>query len=121
MDITLIVNGIDLHNKLSYYNVTKEITYKKVVTTLDGTEHASKGRKRDIITFSLFPMTDSESKSLYDALSSLIFQAKYTDTYTNADVENTVRVVSNIESMFLLKSIDGNRRYRGGEIQLRVL
>ena len=121
MDITLVVNGLDLHSKLSYYNVTKEITYKKIVTTLDGKEHPSNGIKRDIITFSLLPLTDAESKSLYDAISGLVFQATYTDTYTNTDSQNTVRMVSNLESTFLLKSTDGKRRYKGEMIQLRVL
>ena len=121
MDITLVVNRLDLHSKLAYYNMSKEVTYKKVITTLDGKEHPSKGIKRDIITFSLLPLTDAESKSLYDAISGLIFEATYTDTYTDTDVQNTVRLVSNLESTFLLKSTDGKRRYLGEKIQLRVL
>ena len=39
MDVTLIVNGLDLSLKLSTYSVTEEVTYRKVITTLDDVEH----------------------------------------------------------------------------------
>ena len=60
MDVTLIVNGLDLSSKLSTYSVTEEVTYRKVITTLDDVEHPYPGAKRTTIIFSLFPLTDDE-------------------------------------------------------------
>lgn len=121
MELTLIVNGLDLHKKLSTYVVAKEISYPEVITTLDNVEHPYPGKKRSIITFSLFPMTDLESSELYDALSDLIFDAAYQNPYSNAVEEKRVRLVSNLEDTFALLSMDGKRRYKGGAIQLREL
>ena len=119
MDVTLIVNGLDLSSKLSTYSVTEEVTYRKVITTLDDVEHPYPGSKRTTITFSLFPMTDDESAALYSALSSLVFDATYTNQHKGVDETNRVRLMTSLESAFALKSVDGKRRYKGGTIQLR--
>lgn len=122
MEVTLIANGLDLSNRLSTFSVTKNITYKKVVTTMDDTEHPYPGAKKDIVTFSLLPQTDEEGAEVYNALSSLIFDATFTSQYAGGnDVTKRVRITSDLESTFLLLSVDGKRRYRGGEIQLREL
>ena len=121
MDVTLIVNGLDLSSKLSTYSVTEEVTYRKVITTLDDVEHPYPGAKRTTITFSLFPMTDEESTELYNKLGALVFDATYTNQYKSVDETNRVRLITNLESSFALKSIDGKRRYKGGEIQLKRL
>ena len=119
MDVTLIVNGLDLSSKLSTYSVEEEVTYRKVITTLDDVEHPYPGAKRTTITFSLFPLTDDESAALYSALSALVFDATYTNQYKGVDETKRVRLMTNLESSFALKSIDGKRRYKGGTIQLR--
>ena len=121
MDVTLIVNGLNLSSKLSTYSVTEEVTYRKVITTLDDVEHPYPGAKRTTITFSLFPLTDEESTELYNKLGALVFDATYTNQYKSVDETNRVRLITNLESSFALKSIDGKRRYKGGEIQLRRL
>lgn len=121
MELTFTVNGLDLHKKLSTYVVTKAIEYPEVVTTLDNVEHPYFGKRRTIITFSLFPMTDLESSSLYDALADMVFNVTYQNPHTNAVETKRVRIVSDLESSFGLLSIDGKRRYKGGEIQLREL
>lgn len=121
MDVTLIVNGLNLSSKLSTYSVTEEVTYRKVITTLDDVEHPYPGAKRTTITFSLFPMTDEESTELYNKLGALVFDATYTNQYKSVDETNRVRLITNLESSFALKSVDGKRRYKGGEIQLRRL
>lgn len=119
MDVTLIVNGLDLHEKLATFRVTMEVTYRKVLTTLGGTERAFGKRTRPVITFSLFPLTDEENASLYQALDALEFSATFTNTNTGKDEIRTVRLASDLESSFALRSVDGKRRYRGKEIQLR--
>ena len=119
MDVTLIVNGLDLSSKLSTYSVTEEVTYRKVITTLDDVEHPYPGAKRTTITFSLFPLTDDESAALYSTLSSLMFDATYTNQHKGLDETKRVRLMTNLESAFALKSVDGKRRYKGGTIQIR--
>lgn len=121
MDITLIINGLDLHEKLSTYSVTEEVTYRKVITTLDDAEHPYPGTKKTVVTFSLFPLTDEENAALYENLKDLIFSATYTNQYKNADETKRVRLMSSLESVFALRSVDGKRRYKGGDILLRGL
>lgn len=121
MDITLIVNGLDLNEKLSTYSVTEEVTYRKIITTLDDVEHPYPGATRTTIAFSLLPLTGEESAALYSALSALMFDATYTNQHKGVDETKRVRLMTNIESIFALKSVDGKRRYKGGEIQLRRL
>ena len=119
MDITLIIDGISLSSRLSTYSVTQEVTYRKIITTLDETEHPYPGKIRPIINFSLIPGTDEDDAILYETLEKLIFNVVYTEK--GEDVTRKMRLVSNLESVFLLKSVDGKRRYKQGTIQLRGL
>lgn len=121
MDVTLIVNGLDLSARLSTYSVSEEVAYRQVIVTLDDAEHPYPSTTRPIITFSLWPMTDEESAALYSALSALVFDATYTNPHKNADETKRVRLMTSLESAFALKSVDGKRRYKGGQIQLRRL
>lgn len=110
-----------MSKKLSTYTVTQEVYYRNVVTTLDDVEHPYPGAAKSVVTFSLFPLTDSESAELYSKLSNFVFNATFTNPNNGMDETKRVRVTSNVESKFLLLSVDGKRRYRGGEIQLRAL
>ena len=42
MDITLKLGTLDVHEKVSTYNVRREVSYSKVITTMDDTEHAAR-------------------------------------------------------------------------------
>ena len=119
MDVTLIINGLSVSDRLSAYVVSEEVEYASVITTLDGVEHPSGGTVRQVLTFSLFPGTGEQDEALYEALRDLIVPV----TYMHRDKEYTkkMRPVSNLASKFLLTSVDGKRRYKGGEIQLRRL
>lgn len=117
MEVTLKINGLDLSSRLSTYTVAQEISYRKVIKTLDDVEHAYPGEKRPIIRFSLFPGTGEQDAELYDALESLIVTVVFTQM--GVEITRKMRLTSNLESVFLLKSVDGKRRYRGGEITLR--
>lgn len=121
IDITLTVNGLNLSSKLSTYRTNKKVTYTDILSALDGTEYAFPAATKTEITFSLLPMDEDETAALYSALSTLVFQATYTDQHAGADRTGNVRVISDIDSVFLLKSVDGKRRYRGNNITLRVL
>lgn len=37
--LTLSIAGVDFSASVSTYKVTKEVTYKKIITTLDDVEH----------------------------------------------------------------------------------
>ena len=119
MDITLIIGGLALSSRLSTYSVTQEVTYRKIITTLDETEHPYPGKIRPIINFSLIPGTGEDDEILYNTLKNLIFNVIYTEN--GADVVRKMRLVSSLESVFLLTSVDGKRRYKNGAIQLRGL
>ena len=119
MDITLTIDGLALSSRLSTYSVTQGVTYRKIITTLDETEHPYPGKIRPIINFSLIPGTDEDDAILYETLEKLIFNVVYTEK--GEDVTRKMRLVSNLESVFLLKSVDGKRRYKQGTIQLRGL
>lgn len=120
MDVTFKIGTLDLHSILSTYNVRYETTYQKIITTLDNVEHPFPAPFRPIVTFSLFPLTDSQNKSVYNALAGHIEPVTFTDTYAGQDRTLTMRVISDLEAAFGLKSIDGNRYYKGGEIELRA-
>ena len=96
-----------------------EVTYKKVLTMLDDSERPYPSASRPVVTFSLLPLTDEESKEIYNSLKSIVFTATFEVNSTQKTAD--VRVVSNLGSTFLLTSVDGKRRYRGGEIVLRWL
>ena len=121
IDVTLIVNGLNLSGKLSTYNTGKKVAYTDVLSALDGTEYPFPAATTTEVTFSLLPMDEDETAALYSALSPLVFPATYTDQHAGIDRTGNVRVISDIDSVFLLKSVDGKRRYRGSEITLRVL
>lgn len=117
MDITLTIDGLDLSGRVSSYSVTRDVSYNKVITTLDNVEHPYPGAVRPIINFSLLPGTDEQDAELYELLEKLIYSVTYTEK--GVDVTRKMRLTSSLESVFLLRSVDGNRRYKNGAIQLR--
>lgn len=120
IDITFTLNGTDYSALLSTYTVTMEHTTPVNVLTLDGTEHVYE-RNRPIINFTLIPLNDSQTASLWATLRSTPISVTYTNTYLGSDITAQMRVSSNLESAFGIKSIDGNRYYKGNTITLRQL
>ena len=121
MDIMLKIGTLYTHNKLSTYSVQREITYDKVITTMDGVEHASRNKDRYIVSFSFFPMTEIEATEYCSALSGSTVSVTFTDPYTGNDTLKTMRATSNLDAAFALVSVDGKRRYKGGTIQMREI
>lgn len=119
MYVTLTFNGYNFSSKLSTYRVDYETNYRKVVTALDGTEYFGNGTRRPIVSFSLIPMTDAQAATYYDALKIMVSNCTYTDTATGTNRTARMRITSNLEHVFGLRSVDGNRYYKGGQIVLR--
>lgn len=120
IDVTFTIGSTDYHSLLSTYNVTHKVETRASVVTMDGTEHYALQR-RPVITFSLIPLTDDQTKSLYDLLSAGEVSVTYTDPYTYTAVTpsrtGVFRVASDLSSVFGVKSND--RYYKGGEITLQ--
>lgn len=121
MDITLKLGALDVHEKVSTYSVRREVSYGKIIVTMDDVEHAVRSKDRYVVTFSLFPMTEDESTEYCNALRSSTVEVTFSDPYTKTGVVKTMRVTSNLDAAFALLSVDGKRRYNGGEIQLREI
>ena len=118
IDITFSINGTDYSGLLSTYNDTHEVEVRESVTTIDGTEYTASYR-RPVVTFSLIPLNDEQTADLYTALSQIIVEVTYTDPYLGREATAVMRVASSLDSEFGIKSINGNRYYKGGEITLR--
>ena len=120
MDVTLICNGYDLSPFLSDYSLTYETAYDKTVKALDGTDYSGNLTSRPIVTFSLRPMADTRAQQCYHALTAASpALCVYTDEATNTDRSARMRLVTNLDFLFVLRSTDGHRYYDGGKITLR--
>lgn len=119
MDVTFSIDGLDLHAKLSTYEVTTEVSYVQTITTMDGVRHPVPGSQKDAIVFSLFPTTEDEATLLYNKLSQYIVSVSYTNPKSGTTLTRSMFVDGDVSLTFALKSIDGKRRYLGGEIILR--
>lgn len=118
IDITLKIGTSDFSHLLSTYNVTHETEYQTLMTALDGTEYGS-ARYRPVLSFSLIPLTDSQCEDLYNAIHSVSASVTYTDPLRNTDVTADMRLTTSLQAIFGLKSIDGNRYYKGSTITFR--
>ena len=120
MDVTLTCNGQDFASGLLTYAVSYETGYGKTVTALDGTEYAGNLTSRPIVTFSMRPMTDAQTLACYNALTAASpISCAYTDPATNVTRTAFMRLATNPEFVFAVRSSDGARYYQGGEITLR--
>lgn len=118
IDITLKFNSYDFSGLLSTYTVRHIVEKAASVTTMDGEEHIA-SRIRPVVEFSLIPMADDVADDVYDALSVITAETEYSDPFTATDRLVVMRVDSDLDAAFALKSIDGKRYYKGGTIVLR--
>ena len=121
MDITLKLGALDVHERLSTYSVQREVSYSKIIVTMDDVEHAARSKYRYVVTFSLFPMTEDEATAYCDALRASTIEVTVSDPHTKTDLLNPMRVTSNLDAAFAIVSADGTRRSNGGEIQMREI
>lgn len=120
IDVTFTLNNVDWSGKLSTYQVIVDSEYPITITTLDGTEHVF-ARRRPSIQFSLIPLTDLEVQTLFNCLKNTTVTVQYTNPYNNRVDTATMRVTTNLIHIFGLRSVTGDRYYKGTEINLRQL
>lgn len=119
--LTLIIDNRIFSDKISTFNVTKEITYAKVMKTLNGKEVYRNKQERAILTFSLLPYCDATAERDYEVLHKGEFVVQYTDPDTMYLKTQVMRIVSNLDRAFLLDSVNGRRYYKGENIILRAI
>ena len=85
---------------------------------MDGTEHV-RNRLRPTVTVSFIPMTDSDAANLFNMLRQTSVVVTYTDPHTNGAKTAAMTATGDFEAAFGLRSIDGNRYYKGGTITFR--
>lgn len=121
MDVTLEINGRDFSSRLSTYRVEQEVTYPDMLTTMDGTEHYGKPYKRDVIYFTLLPFDDDTANQDYMVLADTSLTVNYTNPQAkdSEKLYKPMKLFSNLSAVFGLRSVNGKRYYKGGEIALR--
>lgn len=120
IDVTFTINGVDYSSKLSTYCVDYEYDNTKMVTAIDGTEHYGRPIARPQIIFSLRPLTDDETAALFSAITGTN-KVVFTDPPAGIVSTRYMRFIGNVTSAFGLRSVDGNRYYKGGKMTLRSL
>ena len=118
IDTTLSFNGYDFSPLLSTLSISHKVEVAESVTTLDGEEHTA-SRVRVVIEFSLIPISEDTAEDIYEALSAINGEATYADPLTGTTRIAAVRVASDIDAAFALKSVDGHHYYKGTSITLR--
>ena len=118
IDVTFILDNVDYSPYLSKYSVSHEVEARETITAIDGTEYTVTQIRPSII-FSLDPLSDEQSESLYRILSETNINVTYTDPYLGDNQFTVMRVTSEINSAFIIRSTSGNRYYRGNSIALR--
>ena len=121
MDVTLKINGRDFSPRLSTYRVEQEVTYPDMLTTMDGTEHYGKPYKRDVIYFAILPFDDDTANQDYMVLADTSLTVNYTNPQAkdSEKLYKPMKLYSNLSAVFGLRSVNGKRYYKGGEIALR--
>ncbi len=118
IDVRFTLDGVDYSSDLSKYAVLHEIEQRTIMTTIDGTEYTTT-QIRPTIVFSLDPLSDEQSESLYSILSRNNIEVTYTDPYIGDEQFAVMRVTSELNSSFIIRSTNGNRYYKGNSITLR--
>lgn len=119
IDVVFNVNDHDFSQSLSTYQVTQEIKYSHVITTMDGTEYPIGETRRDIIIFTLLPGLENDHE-FYDAMMERPLIVEYS-TKDRMVQKREFRIDCNLTEMYLLKNCRGDIYYNGGQIKFRAL
>lgn len=119
IDVIFTVNGHDFSKSLSTYQITQEIKYSKVITTMDGTEHPIGETRRDIILFTLLPGLENDYE-FYEAMMERPLIVEYS-TKDRMVQKGEFRLDCNLNEIYLLKNCYGDIYYNGSQIKFRAL
>lgn len=119
IDVVLTVNGHDFSKSLSTYQITQEIKYSQVITTMDGTEYPIGETRRDIIIFTLLPGLENDYE-FYEAMMERPLIVEYS-TKDRMVQKREFRLDCNLNEIYLLKNCRGDIYYNGGKIKFRSL
>lgn len=117
--ITLVANGQDLGKIATSYKCYHEITYEKIITTQDGTEHYFGKKERPIVEFTL-PLLPDSSSADYDALTKEPLMVTFDDPDVGI-LDREMRLDCNWEKAFAIRNcVDRRCYYSSGTIRLRA-
>ena len=119
IDVVFTVNGHDFSKSLSTYQITQEIKYSQVITTMDGTEYPIGETRRDIILFTLFPGAENDYE-FYKAMMERPLIVEYS-TKDRMVQKGEFRLDCNLNEIYLLKNCNGDIYYNGSQIKFRSL
>lgn len=119
IDVIFTVNGHDFSKSLSTYQITQEIKYSQVITTMDGTEYPIGETRRDIILFTLFPSAENDYE-FYKAMMERPLIVEYS-TKDRMVQKGEFRLDCNLNEIYLLKNCNGDIYYNGSQIKFRAL
>ena len=113
---------LDLSDKISTFDVTRELAYDVDFTTMDGEIVRMGKRERTIVQFTLLPCTAAELLANYTVLrgSDGLLILNYTDPLLNTSSTGYFWLDSNPFQHYMLKSVDNNVRYSVGEFVYRA-
>lgn len=120
MKILLIINGQDFAPITAQYALTHEVTYDRVIQTMDGAEHPVGRATRDIIELELF-LTFEGLREDYKALTAEPLIIEYDDPDKGAQ-KKVFRLDSDLSQAFQMHSaVFHTNIYKSGPIRLRAL
>lgn len=119
MDVRFSFGSLDLSERLSTFAVTVE-PQVEVITTISRKDYVFPVGEKNNVSVSLWPLTETEEKELYTALSRNVVEVNYTHPH-KGEVSEQMRLLSPLEAVFALLSVDGKRRYTGNVIRLRSI
>lgn len=120
ISVPLIINGKDFHRIATSYDYVPEITYDRIVTTQDGTEHPFGMKIRPGIEFKIMLSREHNGEE-YRALTAypLVVEYEHPDL---GRLQAAFRLDCNLEkSLAIHNCVDEANYYESGPIRLRAL
>ena len=120
ISVPLIINGQDFQRIATSYAYVPEITYDRIVTTQDGTEHPFGMRVRPGIEFTVM-LSREHNPEDYKVLTSTPLMVEYDHPDLGWQYAE-FRLDCNLEKSLAIRNcVDGANYYESGSIRLRAL
>ncbi len=117
--INLIIGTQDIGKIAASCRCTNEVTYEKILTTQDGTEHDYGMKLRPIVEFTLW-LTPDTSRADFDALTAKPLMVTF-DHPDLGTMTREMRLDCDLDKAFeILNCVDRRCWYSSGTIRLRA-